>query len=173
MCVNVCVRVCVFSIHPFPRSHQKTKTTAVKGIIPRGNGREKLPITQRQTHRHTHVYAPCHDVHPDIPSQLLKPHAQPVQVDILHKHTYSIKNMHTIHRNRCSDRSVCLRQVVVCTVFSRQVSVLLSTILTLYVLCCLTSSHLDSSTQVRCTQNTLVGYEETAGKRQQCFFCIH
>lgn len=128
VCHCVCVCACVFSIHPSPRSLQKTKTTAVKGIMPGGNGREKLPITQTQTH----TYAPCHDAHPDIPSQLLTPRAQPAQVDILHKHTH-IKNIQTVCKNRCSDRSVCF--------ILRQVSVLLSTILTLRLLCFLTSSH--------------------------------
>lgn len=142
VCVTVCVYACVFSIHPSPRSLQKTKTTAVKGIMPEGNGREKLPITQTQTY----TYAPCHDVHPDIPSQLLTPHAQPAQVDILHKHTH-IKNIQTVCKNRCSDRSLCL-----CCFFPRQVSLLLSTILTL----CVLFSHFLSSRREADTTHLLV-----------------
>lgn len=103
-CVSPCVCAWVFSTHPSPRSLQKTKTTAVKGIMPRGNCGEKLPIMPPQTH----MYAPCHDVLPDTPSQLLMPRAQPAQVDILHKHTHQ-KYTHRVQEQ-------VQRQVCVCVV---------------------------------------------------------
>lgn len=51
--VCVCVCVFVFSIQPSPHSLQKTKTTAVKGIIPRGKSRKNAHLSH--THKYTHL----------------------------------------------------------------------------------------------------------------------
>lgn len=110
-----CVSDCVCFLNaPFSSYRPKTKTTAVREIIPGGKGRGKFA---NHAGANTNTYPPCHDVHRGSPSQFLTPLAQLAQMDILQKHKHTrasdIKNTHTVFENRCRERSVCLRCAVI------------------------------------------------------------
>ena len=119
----------------------------------------------KHTDAHTHMYAPCHDVHPGTPSQLLTPRAQPVQVDILQEHTQHQKYTHN-GTDAVTDPSVCIRCCALCCLFPYRYPFFL---LLFWHLCFLTSSHPNLFIRARCRHNTLVGYEQTDGETLQCF----
>lgn len=117
-CHCECACVCFFSIHSSPRSHQKTNTTAAKGIIPWGNGREKLPIMQTQTHTHLVMML----------IQILPHSRQRLVHSLLRWISYINKNIHTefARTSALTDLCVCVRSLS---------ALFFSTILTLFIFC--------------------------------------
>ena len=200
MCVCVCVcatmSVCVFSMHPSPRSHQKTKTTAVKGIIPRGKGRENLPIMNTQTHTrsplslslslthtHTHTHTQTHlvmmfiQIFPHSCQRFMHSLFRWISCTVKHKQQKKI-NTHFfffffLRTGAVTDLCVCVRSLSAPCLFFPPPTGICSSLHSPYIFF-LTSSPPDSPVLVRLRHNTLVGLR---GKQmendQRGFFHIH